>query len=291
MVKSAFFTFKMCLIFSVLLTLVYLQTLLTCSNENNVLPRKVRPSYTKDLLLHINKNCVVHRPSVDILSTLRRYGISSIHPISPTDNSSKCMNLKLKKKKKRGKRAGRKKQLRLIAASTIPDSPSSPDHAISPPHEMERHLFRPRPINLRNSIKLLYLNAQSIGEKTHTLNDIFTSSNADLIFVTETWMCPSGDEVKLTTLVPPYYTAASFPRLTGTGGGICVLIKNSFTNPRSRRVKFTTFECSRTEIIINNSLICLFCVYRPPPSKENKFTHSMFIDEFELFIDEHINLN
>ena len=141
MVKSAFFTSKMCLIFSVLLTLVYLQTLLTCSNENNVLPRKVRSSYTKDLLLHINKNCVVHRPSVNVLSTLRR--ISSIHPISPTDNSSKCINSKLKKKKKRGKRAGRKKQLRLIAASTIPDSPSSPDHAISPPHKMERHLCRP----------------------------------------------------------------------------------------------------------------------------------------------------
>ena len=70
-----------------------------------------------------------------------------------------------------------------------------------------------------------------------------------------------------------------------------MLIKNNFTNPRSRRVKFTTFECSKTEIIINNTLICFFCVYRPPPSGKNNFSPSMFIDEFELFIDENINLN
>ena len=39
------------------------------------------------------------------------------------------------------------------------------------------------------------------------------------------------------------------------------------------------------------SHIIIFCVYRPPPSKKNKFTPAGFLDEFEQFLDNHFSLN
>ena len=119
------------------------------------------------------------------------------------------------------------------------------------------------------------------------------SSNSDLVFITETWLHPTGDEVTLTSLMPPRYVASSFPRLTKPHGygGICVLVKTNLVNPRSTRLLFSSFECSKTEININNTLVRFFCIYRPPPSQENCLTPMMFIDEFESFIDDNVSTN
>ena len=125
-----------------------------------------------------------------------------------------------------------------------------------------------------------------MSEKANLLNDLIRDSNADLIFFTETWLSERGDEVKINTMTPPYYQACSFPRLTGSGGGLCILTKKSFVNPKSKRIpEFTSFECSKTEIIINNIKVIFYCIYRPTPSARNGLTPSLFISEFEKFLE------
>ena len=34
--------------------------------------------------------------------------------------------------------------------------------------------------------------------------------------------------------------------------------------------------------------ITMFCIYRPPPSKENTFTIPQFLSEFEHFLDSYV---
>ena len=113
-----------------------------------------------------------------------------------------------------------------------------------------------------------------------------------MLFFTETWLLEKGDEVRISTLTPPCYVPFSVPRLTGPGGGILVLVKKSILNTKTQRIKcFTSFECSKTELVLNNESFTFFCVYRAPPSEKNNFTPSLFISEFEQFLDSHVSSN
>ena len=46
-----------------------------------------------------------------------------------------------------------------------------------------------------------------------------------------------------------------------------------------------SFECSKSDILLRNIPISIFCIYRPPPSPKNKLTVKQFLSEFENFID------
>ena len=198
------------------------------------------------------------------------------------------------KKTTRGKRAGRRKQrkIKVIISERISDTVVFSGHrkqnVIKVKLSSDQVHQSVTPKNSCDKIKLLLLNLQSVGTNANSINNLICDSNADFIFFTETWLLPKGDEVKTEAMTPSHYKAKSFPRLTGggPGGGIFVLIKNSFKNTKFKIISdYRTFECSKSEIVLNNIPIIFYCVYRPPPSAKNGFTLSAFISDFECFLD------
>ena len=48
---------------------------------------------------------------------------------------------------------------------------------------------------------------------------------------------------------------------------------------------YPCFETAQLTLTYNKQLTNLFCIYRPPPSKKNKFSDSMFFDQFSDFLE------
>ena len=80
----------------------------------------------------------------------------------------------------------------------------------------------------------------------------------------------------------------SFPH-SSRGGGLAVIFKDYL----SSRICFTTsfpfdhssFELAQVSLTFSQQNIHFFCLYRPPPSRKNKFTDSLFLDQFPDLLD------
>ena len=82
---------------------------------------------------------------------------------------------------------------------------------------------------LSRHFKVKFLNTQSVRNKTTDICDHVMHANVDLIFLCETWLRPEGDESDCVALTPPGFCLRSFPRMSGAGGGLAVLYRNSLT--------------------------------------------------------------
>ena len=78
--------------------------------------------------------------------------------------------------------------------------------------------------------KVMCFNSQSCRNKTDDVCDLITQGSYDLVFLTETWLRPTGDECEMAAVTPPGFTLKSVPRTNGTGGGLAVLFKNSLVD-------------------------------------------------------------
>ena len=137
-----------------------------------------------------------------------------------------------------------------------------------------------------SNFQINLLNLQSVGTKENLINDWICRSNADIFFFTETWLKESGDDVRINTLTPAHYECKSFPRLTGLGGGICVLSKKNCIKLKHHYIlDFNTFEALRTVFNYENTSVTFLCIYRPCPSATNRFTPKEFLEEFDEFLN------
>ena len=75
----------------------------------------------------------------------------------------------------------------------------------------------------------MLLNAQSVRNKTTGICDHVIQANVDLAFLCETWLRPEGDESDCAALTPPGFCLKFLPRMSGAGGGLAVLYRNSLT--------------------------------------------------------------
>jgi exonuclease III len=137
--------------------------------------------------------------------------------------------------------------------------------------------------------KVIYQNCQSARNKAEVLSDLIQESNADIAFLTETWFQPEGDEAVQQQVPPPGFTLHSMPRLTGRGGGIAVVYRDSIKHlvkPSCERFHFKSFELCLTHVHFGTHSVTFACVYRPPPSRKNKLSTPLFVSEFaELVVD------
>ena len=148
-----------------------------------------------------------------------------------------------------------------------------------------------------SSISVALFNARSIlgsscDQKRDEIREFIKDNNLDLLFITETWLRETGCDRQLQHVTPPGYDARSFPRTTGTGGGIAVIFRKSFTSSisfnKTLPFEHQTFEMAQVTLSTHKNSINFFCVYRPPCSKANKLSDSMFYPNFyKLF--EHVN--
>ena len=138
------------------------------------------------------------------------------------------------------------------------------------------------PSNISEPLLVACFNAHSVGaaERRTEIANFVVNRNVDILFITESWLRESGDEAKLCDLSPAGYSIRSFPRLS-RGGGIAVLAKkntfNCLTFSTILDFDHSSFELVQATLTLQKRSVQFFCLYRPPPSKKNKLSHSMFL--------------
>ena len=89
-------------------------------------------------------------------------------------------------------------------------------------------------------------------------------------------------------MTPPDYVFHSFLRVGRRGGGIAVLMSKSLAPKVTFRcLSYASLEAV-TMCLSAEKLVNLTVVYRPSPSKQNKLTTKMFLQDFESFLDERL---
>ncbi|KAJ8019078.1 hypothetical protein HOLleu_42570 [Holothuria leucospilota] len=124
------------------------------------------------------------------------------------------------------------------------------------------------------------INARSVKNKDVVLVDYIIDHNLDLLGITETWLSTGDrDNVDLGRLKPAGYEFRHVPRLTGRGGGLALIYRQSLTVNVERVDGFTSFECMVCNVSSNGKPCKIYIIYAPPPIRR------LFIDEFSLFLE------
>ena len=76
------------------------------------------------------------------------------------------------------------------------------------------------------------------------------------------------------------------PRTAGPRGGVGVLLRKGFTVKQITTSSFKSMEYMDLSVTTSNSSLRLLTIYRPPPSKKNKTTHNMFLNEFSVLVED-----
>ena len=119
----------------------------------------------------------------------------------------------------------------------------------------------------RCSVRYGLLNAQSIGNKSTTVNSVIIERRLDVLLLTETWHTAHND-VALLRCVPPGYTHIDVPRPSDSSrqnhGGVAAVITSRLTShviapPRH----FHTFESICFSVTGSGQTIVNLLIYRP----------------------------
>ncbi|KAL6460328.1 hypothetical protein MHYP_G00302940 [Metynnis hypsauchen] len=97
------------------------------------------------------------------------------------------------------------------------------------------------------SFKMCLVNARSVANKTHILNDLFTENNLTFLFLTETWQ-RDADFTHLNELCPSDSSVIGTPRLSGRGGGLAVVWKKRYVCQLVNTDHYSSFELQITKV-------------------------------------------
>ena len=117
-------------------------------------------------------------------------------------------------------------------------------------------------------------------------------ANVGLVFLCETWLRPVGNEADCAALTPTGFCLKSLPRQSGTGGGLAVLHRASLTRNiavSTRDFVFTAFEICEVRLSYDGHTAVFLSVYRPPPSRQNKLTNAMFLEQFSDLLESYVS--
>ena len=106
----------------------------------------------------------------------------------------------------------------------------------------------------------------------------------------ETWLSPLGDKAKTVELAPSGFDVKSFPcQLRSRGGGIATVYKSTLGSNITFKTNFdfthTSYEVVQASITLQQSTLHFFCLYRPPPSRRNNLTDSMYTEQLPDLLD------
>uniref|UniRef100_A0A3B1JQW8 Reverse transcriptase domain-containing protein n=1 Tax=Astyanax mexicanus TaxID=7994 RepID=A0A3B1JQW8_ASTMX len=111
---------------------------------------------------------------------------------------------------------------------------------------------------------------------------MITDQKFDVLCLTETWIRPN-EYVALNEATPAGYNYIHNPRLSGRGGGVCILFQSTLVSNQKHYENFTSFELLYTSIInpvTKKNAFSLINIYRPPgPYLE-------FLKEFSDFVTD-----
>jgi hypothetical protein len=123
------------------------------------------------------------------------------------------------------------------------------------------------------------MNAQSIRNKTIMIREYILEKDLDILFIVETWLSETGDEVYIGDITPTGYRMVQKPRKNRKGGGIMVIYKDHIRLDLTDDHKVTTMELLSCKIRSGNKNLTIICVYRPETTAKNKYKLSQFFDD------------
>ena len=131
-----------------------------------------------------------------------------------------------------------------------------------------------------------------VRNKTLKINEDIIEHEWDVLAITETWLKKTGDEAIIAELTPPGYTFQHVARVSGRGGGVAIVLSNTFKTKILPKLPFTTIELLRLQVINPHLLTSNVRVaYHPPSSSKTSETTSKFYAELEqLFIEASISV-
>ena len=115
------------------------------------------------------------------------------------------------------------------------------------------------------------MNARSICNKPHTIQDLIVSLRIDVLAVTETWIPNQDDESALLAACPTGYSAcnrARSRRLKKTvGDGVALVYRTAMPAFVQQPINYTSFKYTDVVISAKTLFFRVIVVYAPPPEK------------------------
>ena len=127
------------------------------------------------------------------------------------------------------------------------------------------------------------INCRSVTNKTQEIQVELTNNNLDVCVLTETWI-KEDDNITPARLCPNGYKSLSISRPDRTGKGIAIVFKKDLNVTKACTTTYIIMEMATFQININNHVINLVTIYRPPDTNILDFCH-----EFTDIPKQHIN--
>ena len=183
---------------------------------------------------------------------------------------------------RRGCRAGRNKRKNDYSIKTGPNRLIDLNSKVGPNISNNRKT---------HGIRLALINAQSVRNKTDMIVDHIFDNDIDVLCITESWLCESGDEKVIKDLTPDGYKCINVPRSKGCkekhGGGIGILYRASYKLNTKTEFNASSFENCEITLNSSSSSLRIAIIYRRPPSKKHKIASGEFFDQFSEFLEKY----
>ena len=140
----------------------------------------------------------------------------------------------------------------------------------------------------QSCMKVFCFNAQSCRQIATDIHDMIVDTNVDVLMLTETWLYSHGDEAYIAAMTPAGYDFRSFPRVGSRGGGVGFVMRTTLsTSLLFKPLDYRSCEAVEMRLSFDHVSVAIVCLYRPPPSKRNKLTNSMFLEEFSELLSQY----
>ena len=116
------------------------------------------------------------------------------------------------------------------------------------------------------------MNCRSVTNKTQEIQVELTNNNLDVCVLTETWI-KEDNNITPTRLCPNGSKPLSISRPDRTGGGTAIVFKKDLNVTKACTTTYINMEITTFQININNCVINLVTIYRPPDTKILDFCH------------------
>ena len=107
------------------------------------------------------------------------------------------------------------------------------------------------------------INCQLVVKKSADLKLDIADNNLDMCALMETWI-KEDDSITPLQLCPPGYKAISVSRTNKVGGGLALVFHDNLDVKHTTTYDFASMECSDFRINLQNCIVNLAIIYRPP---------------------------
>ena len=230
-------------------------------------------SLHRDTLLGIGKllqeNDSLPRLSADCLKNIRQCGINRI-PAT-----------------KRGTRAGRNLRSYIPVCVSHRSSESHCGGQVGQNSANLIELCGPKPDSSKTHLNACLINCQSVCNKAQVIKDYVVDNNLDIAVLTETWLCPSKDNV-CGDLTPSGFDFQHIPRKGKRGGGVGLLFKCTLKVSHIENETSSSFEAFSVCVTSESTSVRIIVIYRLIPTRSNGLSPMDFHSDFQDLIDKYI---